>query len=209
MAGRQLDPQMATVRRLVKTSKRAPLVHETPDGAVELVVVGKGVLQHYHVDPHSSTILLETADNARQWLIGQAIFSFGLVLFAAALVGGPILKYDATQFLLLGIAGFLLVWVGGVVSESSLGAARQGASLPGGWSRLESLLREDDWAPLSYTTLAQLKTIEKLTLQHGRWAAVREARDWEVDVVTAEARVSNGVASTARVRVPSSFRGRG
>jgi hypothetical protein len=188
MVGRPLDPQLATVHRLARASKEPPLIRELPDGAVHLIVAGKGVLQHYYVDAGGGATQVETADNADQWQLGNTIIVVGVLVFLIAFVARPLGVLNHPPFgalMVAWIVGMILMFLGDHARASSLAPMRKFADF--GWSQLQSLQRGDKWAPLSYATVAQLKTIEGLALAHGRYAAMRHLGDEGIEVVTKNA----------------------
>jgi hypothetical protein len=185
MVGRPLDPQLATIHRLARASKEPPLIRELPDGAVHLIVAAKGVVQHYYVDAGGAATNVETADKVDQWRLGNTIVVVGVLVFLVAFVAPPLGVLDHTPFgalMVAWIVGLILMFLGDHTRASSFAPMRKFADY--GWSRLESLQRGDKWAPLSYATVPQLGTIERLALAHGRYAAMRDLGDDGIEVVT-------------------------
>jgi len=185
MPGRLPDPQLAAVRRLSKKGKWAPLVREVADAAVELILVERGRLKRYHVDTGGSAMQLETVDQSRGWLVGNALMVVGVATLLVPFVARALRGHDIGALWLAPVGvGLVVTWIADGVKKRSLALLRREHFPGAGWSHLYSLELPEDKPPLNLVSIAQLLVIEHLAEQNGQHAAVR-ARDGQViEVVT-------------------------
>jgi hypothetical protein len=191
MVGRPPDPQLGTVHRLAKASTQPALMRQLPDGAVHLIVAGKGVVEHYYIDAGGAATNVETAKKVDQFQLGNSIMVVGVLVLLVNFVAGAFDGVrDRVPFGALMVtcgAGLIVLLLGDHVRASSFAPMRKFAGH--GWSRWESLERGGaKWAPLRYATVAQLRAIEDLALAHGRHAALRHLGDQGIEVVTKSGR---------------------
>jgi hypothetical protein len=183
------DVRIAAAHRVIKGCDTAPRVREVA-GAVEVVAVRRGRLCRHIIDQTGRARLVETSERPGRWRLGRCVLLAGVLGFLGIFLAPLFGLKEGDARLWIAALGALAAWWGGAwiqwtASKNSMSEFRE----HDGWSELKSLGLPPGKPPLTWLSLAQLCAVERLAVERGDEAVVRQQPDGGAEVVTGDRQV--------------------